>query len=59
MGQAAELRFGQFVRVLAYWEQLADPDGVEERAAADHAAQRVSLSQSIGARGSSTGASTP
>jgi hypothetical protein len=46
--QATELRFGQFVRALAYWEQLADPDGVEDRASAEHASRCVSLSQSFG-----------
>ncbi len=28
--QARTLRFDSFVRAVAYWEQLADPDGVEE-----------------------------
>jgi len=30
--QARELRFASFERAMAYWEQLADPDGVEDRA---------------------------
>jgi hypothetical protein len=45
--QATELRFGHFLRAVAYWEQLADPDGVEDRAAAQDAARRLSLSQSF------------
>ncbi len=30
VGQARHLRFESFLRALTYWEQLADPDGVEE-----------------------------
>ncbi len=30
VGQARTLRYESFTRALAYWEQLADPDGVEK-----------------------------
>ncbi|MHB1486303.1 MAG: HNH endonuclease signature motif containing protein [Acidimicrobiales bacterium] len=30
VGQAQTLRFESFTRALAYWEQLADPDGAED-----------------------------
>jgi hypothetical protein len=36
-----------FVRALAYWSQLADPDGVENAAEAAHEARRLHLSQSF------------
>jgi hypothetical protein len=38
VGEACTLRHDQFVRLAAYWEQLADPDGteVEGRARVDH-----------------------
>ena len=42
--QARCLRHRQFVRALAYWSQLADPDGAEESAAAQHRARRLHLS---------------
>ncbi len=45
--QAKQLTFRQFQRVLAYWRQFADPDGVEVDAAARHAARRLHLSQSV------------
>jgi hypothetical protein len=46
--QARVLSFRQFQRVVAYWQQLADPNGVERDAEAAHAARRVHLSQSLG-----------
>jgi hypothetical protein len=38
VGEACTLRHDQFVRLAAYWEQLADPDGAEAegRARVDH-----------------------
>ena len=33
-----------FLRALAYWSQHADPDGAEDKAAAQHRARRVHLS---------------
>jgi hypothetical protein len=45
--QATTLRFRQFQRVVAYWHQLADPNGVERDAAAQHEARRLHLSQSF------------
>ena len=44
---AQELRYGDFVRVLAYWEQAADPDGVEKDAEAQRLERRIHLSQSF------------
>jgi hypothetical protein len=44
---ARTLRYCHFLRVLAYWEQAADPDGVEEHAAGQRAARRLHLSQSF------------
>jgi hypothetical protein len=37
VGHAKKLRFDQFVRALRYWEQHADPDGVERTAEAQRA----------------------
>jgi hypothetical protein len=48
VGQATELRYRQFVRGLAYWGQLADPDGTEANAAKQHHARRLHLSQTFG-----------
>jgi hypothetical protein len=47
VGHARDLRYAHFLRVLAYWEQAADPDGVEERAERQHSARRLHLSQSF------------
>ena len=46
--QARSLRYAQFVRVLAYWGQMADPDGAEADAEAQYAARRLHLSRSLG-----------
>jgi hypothetical protein len=48
VAQALELRYAQFVRCLAYWRQLADPDGADGDAEAQHRARRLHLSQSFG-----------
>ena len=45
VGYGMRLTFRQFERAVAYWCQLADPDGVERDAAAQHAARRLHLSQ--------------
>lgn len=47
VGEAARLRYAQFVRVLTYWSQLADPDGTEDATAARHDARRFHLSQGL------------
>ena len=47
VGHARTLHPRTFARVVAYWRQAADPDGVEEEAAALHAARRVHLSSSF------------
>ncbi|MEA2900539.1 MAG: hypothetical protein QOH36_426 [Actinomycetota bacterium] len=41
---AKQLPYRQFTRALAYWSQHADPDGVEDAAAAQHRARRLHLS---------------
>ena len=46
--QARVLRYAQFVRVLAYWRQVADPDGSDGEAEAQHQARRLHLSQTFG-----------
>jgi hypothetical protein len=43
--QARQLRFHQFVQVMAYWRYRADPDGVEADAAAQRDGRRVHLSK--------------
>jgi hypothetical protein len=46
--QAGRLRFEHFAKALAYWDQLADPDGTEEAAQARRARRDVYLEASIG-----------
>jgi hypothetical protein len=48
VNQARRLRYSHFSRVVAYWRQCADPDGVEDDAEAQRRARRVHLSQSFG-----------
>jgi hypothetical protein len=50
VGQAERLAFRHFQRMIMYWQQLADPVGVEHDADADHAARRLHLSQTMGGR---------
>jgi hypothetical protein len=45
--QAKKLRFDQFLRVVNYWEQHADPDGVERTAEAQRAERDAWLVSSI------------
>lgn len=45
--QATSLRFRHFQRIVAYWRQLADPDGVETDAAAQFERRRLHLSQTF------------
>jgi hypothetical protein len=47
---AKELSHRHFARALAYWVQLADPDGVEDGAAAERDSRRFHLSESEGGR---------
>jgi hypothetical protein len=44
---AKTLGFDEFVVAVHYWESVVDEDGVEERAAADHASRHVHLSQTF------------
>jgi hypothetical protein len=48
VAQAQELRYDHFARALAYWGQLADPDGTERTAEGQHRARRLHLSQTFG-----------
>ena len=45
--QAKSLRFEQFARAVAYWDQMADPDGTEEAAEAQRARRDVYLEASL------------
>jgi hypothetical protein len=45
--QARSLRFEQFARAVAYWDQMADPDGSEEVAEAQRARRDVYLEASF------------
>ncbi len=46
--QAGKLGYRSFARALAYWEQLADPDGTERSAERQHADRHLHLSQTFG-----------
>ncbi|MDQ4069719.1 MAG: HNH endonuclease [Actinomycetota bacterium] len=46
--QARSLRYSQFVRLVAYWRQLADPEGADGDAEAQYQARRLHLSQTFG-----------
>jgi len=46
--QAGELGYRSFVRALAYWSQLADPEGAERSAERRHSDRRLHLSRSFG-----------
>ena len=48
LGAAKELKFGPFSAVVAYWSQLADPDGAEESELQKRLRRDVFLSQSLG-----------
>ena len=47
VGHAKELPYRHFLRTLAYWGQMADPDGVEDVAAAVRDGRRLHLSQGL------------
>jgi hypothetical protein len=44
---ARELRFSELTKVVTYWAQHADPDGVEDRAARQRDRRRLHLSQTV------------
>jgi hypothetical protein len=48
VGQAKELGFEDFDRVLAYWKQLADPDGADASEEEKKASRDVFLTSSLG-----------
>ena len=56
---AKTLCWADFCRALDYWEQLADPDGPEDKAQHDHAARRVHLSEGLRGTGHLDGFLTP
>ena len=47
VGYAADLPYRGFRRAVAYWSQVVDPDGAEERAADQREGRRLHLSQSF------------
>jgi hypothetical protein len=47
VGAAKELKFGPFSAVVAYWSQMADPDGAEASEMEKRARRDVFLSQSV------------
>jgi hypothetical protein len=47
LGAAKELKFGPFSAVVAYWSQLADPDGAEASEMEKRARRDAFLSQSV------------
>ena len=49
--QARDLQYRSFSKTLAYWAQLADPDGAEGQARRNHQARTLHLSQGWGASG--------
>ena len=55
--RARELRYELFVRVLAYWGQLADPDGCDGDAEAQHQAGASTCRKPSAAAGCSTACS--
>ena len=46
VGQATDLQYRHFATTVAYWCQLADPDGTEAKAKADYESRRLHLSKS-------------
>ncbi len=46
VGQAKELQHRHFAKAMAYWAQLADPDGAEGQAKLNHERRKLHLSQS-------------
>ncbi len=46
VGQAQDLQYRHFANTVAYWCQLADPDGAEDKAKADHESRRLHVSKS-------------
>jgi hypothetical protein len=48
VGHACTLSYRQFSRALAYWTQLADPEGTEQSAEAQHQGRRFHLSHTFG-----------
>ena len=59
VGDAKTLRWVEFCRAVAYWEQLADPDGPEDKAKNDEQARRVHLSAGLRGTGILDGLLTP
>jgi hypothetical protein len=47
VAQAKSLEFDDFVKVVRYWEQCADPDGAEDDAARQRESRRLHISQTL------------
>ena len=47
VGHATAMSYRSFCTTLAYWAQLADPDGAEDRATAEHDSRQLHLSQTF------------
>jgi hypothetical protein len=59
LGYAETEEWPAFCRSVAYWEQHADPDGVEQQAGSDEQLRRVHLSDGLGGTGILDGELTP
>jgi hypothetical protein len=59
LGYAETQEWPQFCRSVTYWEQHADPDGVEQQAGSDEQLRRVHLSDGLGGTGILDGELTP
>jgi uncharacterized protein DUF222 len=53
------MRWVEFERVCAYWRQVVDPDGAEDRAGTDVARRRVDLFEGLDGTGNLDGVLTP
>jgi hypothetical protein len=59
LGYAETQEWPQFCRSVTYWEQHADPDGIEQQAGNDEQLRRVHLSDGLGGTGILDGELTP
>jgi uncharacterized protein DUF222 len=59
VGHACSLRWVEFERVCAYWGQVVDPDGAEDRAGTDVVRRRVDLFEGLDGTGNLDGVLTP
>jgi hypothetical protein len=59
VGHARSMRWVEFERVCAYWRQVVDPDGAEDRAGLDAARRRVDVFEGLDGTGTLDGILTP